>query len=59
MCQWQNGATNIGPVLMTYMYGICCVPFFFIRKTARKNIFFKSLPKTNGQMVNLECPDWI
>ena len=30
--EWQNGATNIGPVLMPYMYGICVVLFVLFAK---------------------------
>ena len=58
MYQWQNSARNIGPVILPYMYGICCVPFFLFAKPLAKVLFSNPFQK-NGQMVNLECPDWI
>ena len=38
------GATNIGSVRMSHIYGICCVPFLFGNPLV-KSTFFKSLPK--------------
>ena len=39
--------TNIGSVRMSYMYNICCVPFFFFffKKPHVKNTICKSFPK--------------
>ena len=43
---------------MSYMYRICCVPFFFFRKTACQKYFFSNpFPKTNAQIVNLKNPN--
>ena len=42
---------------MSYMYGICCVPFFFFRKTACQKYFFQILSQKNAQIVNLENSD--
>ena len=41
---------------MSYIYSICCEPFLF-GKPLVKNIFFKSFPPKNAQIVNLKNPD--
>ena len=51
----SQGATNIGSVRMSYMNGICCVPFLF-EEPLVKNTFFKSFP-VKKQTVNLKNPD--
>ena len=40
------GPTNIGSVRMSYMYGICCVPF--VRKTACEKTFSNPFPKEHS-----------
>ena len=57
--EWQKGATNIGPVLMPYMYGICVVPFVLFAKSLVKNTFFKSASKKMVKWWISNVPIWI
>ena len=41
MYQWQNSARNIGPVILPYMYGICCVPVFFYSQNRSQKYSFQ------------------
>ena len=45
-----------GSVRMSYMYGICYVPFFFSKNRSSKVLFSNPFPK-NAQIVNLKNPD--
>ena len=52
----MTNITNIGSVRMSYMSGICCVPFLF-EKPLVKKYFSQILSKNNAQIVNLKNPD--
>ena len=44
-------------VRMSYMYGVCCIPFLFLKKTAREKYIFQILSQKNAQIRNLKNPD--
>ena len=39
------------------MYGVCCIPFLFLKKTARQKYIFQILSQKNAQIRNLKNPD--
>ena len=50
MAQNYKGATNIGSVRMSYMYGICFAPFIFSKKRLSKILSSNPFPKKRSDL---------